>query len=274
VPPLLEVNSLHIAFASHAGETPAVRGISFSIAPGETLALVGESGSGKSVTALSILRLLPPNARITGDIRFDGQSVLAMQDKEIRRLRGRGVAMVFQEPMTALNPVLPIGEHVAEAVRVHHPELSRREVRERTIEALDAVALPRAAQRYGDYPHQFSGGQRQRIVIAMAIVNRPQLLIADEPTTALDVTVQAQVLDLLADLRQRFGLAMLFISHDLAVVARVADRIAILRHGVMLESGPRDQIFLHPQQLYTKNLLAAVPTLHTRRDLPLAMLDR
>jgi peptide/nickel transport system ATP-binding protein len=274
VPPLLEVNSLHIAFATHAGEAPAVRGISFSIAPGETLALVGESGSGKSVTALSILRLLPQNARITGDIRFDGHDVLAMPDKEIRRLRGRGIAMVFQEPMTALNPVLTIGEQVAEAVRVHHPELSRREVRDRTIEALDAVALPRAAQRYADYPHQFSGGQRQRIVIAMAIVNRPQLLIADEPTTALDVTVQAQVLDLLADLRQRFGLAMLFISHDLAVVARVADRIAILRHGTLLESGPRDQIFLHPQQPYTKNLLAAVPTLHTRRDLPLAMLDR
>ncbi len=274
MPPLLEVNSLHIAFATHAGEAPAVRGISFSIAPGETLALVGESGSGKSVTALSILRLLPQNARITGDIRFDGHDVLAMPDKEIRRLRGRGIAMVFQEPMTALNPVLTIGEQVAEAVRVHHPELSRREVRDRTIEALDAVALPRAAQRYADYPHQFSGGQRQRIVIAMAIVNRPQLLIADEPTTALDVTVQAQVLDLLADLRQRFGLAMLFISHDLAVVARVADRIAILRHGTLLESGPRDQIFLHPQQPYTKNLLAAVPTLHTRRDLPLAMLDR
>jgi len=274
VPPVLEVNSLNIGFATHRGDAPAVRGISFSIAPGETLALVGESGSGKSVTALSILRLLPQNARITGDIRFDGHDVLAMPDKEIRKLRGRGIAMVFQEPMTALNPVLTIGEQVAEAVRVHHPELSRREVRDRTIEALDAVALPRAAQRYSDYPHQFSGGQRQRIVIAMAIVNRPQLLIADEPTTALDVTVQAQVLDLLADLRQRFGLAMLFISHDLAVVARVADRIAILRHGTLLESGPRDQIFLHPQQSYTKNLLAAVPTLHTRRDLPLAMPDR
>jgi peptide/nickel transport system ATP-binding protein len=274
VAPLLEVNSLHIGFAIRTGETTAVRDISFAIAPRETLALVGESGSGKSVTALALLRLLPQNARMTGDIRFDGRSVLALPDAEIRRLRGRGIAMVFQEPMTALNPVLTVGEQVAEAVRVHHPELSRREIRERTLEALDAVALPRAAQRYGDYPHQFSGGQRQRIVIAMAIVNRPQLLIADEPTTALDVTVQAQVLDLLASLRERFGLAMLFISHDLAVVARVADRIAILRHGALLESGPRDQIFLHPQQLYTKNLLAAVPTLHTRRDLPLAMLER
>jgi len=176
--------------------------------------------------------------------------------------------------MTALNPVLTIGEQVAEAVRVHHPELSRGQVRERTLEALDAVALPRAAERYGDYPHQFSGGQRQRIVIAMAIVNRPQLLIADEPTTALDVTVQAQVLDLLADLRQRFGLAMLFISHDLAVVARVADRIAILRHGTLLETGSREEIFLHPRQPYTQSLLAAVPTLQTRRDLPLAQLAR
>jgi peptide/nickel transport system ATP-binding protein len=269
---LLSVNSLNIAFATHHGERPAVSGLSFSIAPGETLALVGESGSGKSVTALSILRLLPANARITGDIHFAGQPVLDMPEPAIRRLRGQGVAMVFQEPMTALNPVLTVGEQVAEAVRVHHPELSRRQVRERTLEALDAVALPHAAQRYGDYPHQFSGGQRQRIVIAMAIVNHPQLLIADEPTTALDVTVQAQVLDLLAELRDRFSLAMLFISHDLAVVARVADRIAILRHGTLLETGTRDQIFLHPQHPYTQELLAAVPTLHTRRDLPLATL--
>jgi peptide/nickel transport system ATP-binding protein len=274
VPALLEINSLRVGFRSPHGETSAVRGLSFCIAAGETLALVGESGSGKSVTALAILRLLPPNARVSGEIGFNGESILDMTGEQIRRLRGQGIAMVFQEPMTALNPVLTIGEQVAEAVRVHHPELSRGQVRERTLEALDAVALPRAAERYGDYPHQFSGGQRQRIVIAMAIVNRPQLLIADEPTTALDVTVQAQVLDLLADLRQRFGLAMLFISHDLAVVARVADRIAILRHGTLLETGSREEIFLHPRQPYTQSLLAAVPTLQTRRDLPLAQLAR
>jgi peptide/nickel transport system ATP-binding protein len=272
VPPLLSVQSLHVAFAGRTGEHPAVRGISFHVEAGETLALVGESGSGKSVTSLAILRLLAENARITGDIHFAGESVLAMPPAALRRLRGRGISMVFQEPMTALNPVMSIGDQVAEAVGVHHPEFSRRQVRDAALEALHSVALPNAVQRYGDYPHQFSGGQRQRIVIAMAIANRPQLLIADEPTTALDVSVQAQILDLLAELREKFGLAMLFISHDLAVVAQVADRIAILRGGQILEQGTRDQIFLNPQNDYTKTLLAAVPTMRTRRDVPLAML--
>jgi peptide/nickel transport system ATP-binding protein len=176
--------------------------------------------------------------------------------------------------MTSLNPVMPVGAQVAEAVRTHQPRLSRAEVKAIALEALDSVGLPNASQRYGEYPHQFSGGQRQRIVIAMAIANRPRLLIADEPTTALDVSVQAQILDLLAGLRERFGLAMLFISHDLAVVAQVADRIAILRHGEILEQGSRDDIFFRPQNDYTRSLLAAVPTLRTRRDLPLASLSR
>jgi len=267
---LLEVGSLNIAFATPHGVHTAVNNISFAIAAGETLALVGESGSGKSVTSLAMLRLLPENARVSGDIRFHGDSVLALPPERLRKLRGSGISMVFQEPMTALNPVMPIGEQVAEAVRVHHPELSRREVRERAVAALESVALPSAAERYRDYPHQFSGGQRQRIVIAMAIANRPQLLIADEPTTALDVQVQAQILDLLRDLRRRFNLAMLFISHDLAVVAGIADRIAIMQRGEIVEQGSRDDIFLRPRHEYTRSLLTAVPTMRTNRDMPLA----
>ncbi len=266
--PLLPIHNLSIRFRS----TEAVRNLSLSIAPGESLGLVGESGSGKSVTALAILRLLDPSASVSGSIDYDGQNLLALPPEAIRRLRGRDLAMIFQEPMTALNPVLPIGEQIAEAVRAHHRDLSRRQVRDRVLEAMSAVALPDPSARYNDYPHQFSGGQRQRILIAMAIVNRPRLLIADEPTTALDVTVQAQILDLLADLRQRYGLSMLFISHDLAVVSQVADRVAVMRHGLLLEEAPRPLLFRNPLHPYTRSLLGAVPTMQTPLDQPLATL--
>ena len=251
---LLHIRDLSIRFRS----VDAVRSLSLAIAPGESLGLVGESGSGKSVTALAILRLLDPAASVSGAIEYDGQNLLALAPDAIRRLRGRDVAMIFQEPMTALNPVLPVGEQIAEAVRAHHRELSRREIRDRVLEAMDAVALPNPATRVDDYPHQFSGGQRQRILIAMAIVNRPRLLIADEPTTALDVTVQAQILDLLADLRQRYGLSMLFISHDLAVVSRVSDRVAVMRHGLLLEEAPRALLFRNPMHPYTRSLLGEI----------------
>jgi peptide/nickel transport system ATP-binding protein len=267
---LLHIRDLSIRF----GSAEAVRGLSFRIDPVEPLGLVGESGSGKSVTALAILRLLDESATVSGRIAFDGRDLLALPESEMRRVRGREIAMIFQEPMTALNPVMPAGEQIAEAVRLHQHGLSRRQIRERVLEAMHAVALPDPAARYADYPHQFSGGQRQRILIAMAIANRPRLLIADEPTTALDVTVQAQILDLLAQLRERFGLAMLFISHDLAVVSQVADRVAVLRDGLLLEEAPRPAIFRNPLHPYTRSLLGAVPTMKTDLDKPLATLGR
>jgi peptide/nickel transport system ATP-binding protein len=265
---LLRVENLTVRF----GRVEAVRGLSLEIGAGESLGLVGESGSGKSVSSLAILGLLPEGTAVEGRIEFDGRDLLTMGREELRRLRGREIAMIFQEPMTALNPVMTVGEQIAEAVRTHQRGLSRKQVRERVIEAMQAVALPEAARRYGDYPHQFSGGQRQRILIAMAIVNHPRLLIADEPTTALDVTVQAQILELLAGLRERFGLAMLFISHDLAVVSQVADRVAVMRHGLLLEQAGREAIFRSPLHPYTRSLLGAVPTMRTELNEPLATL--
>jgi peptide/nickel transport system ATP-binding protein len=269
---MLTVKNLSIWFHSRGAERLVVSGLDLSIAPGEVLGLVGESGSGKSVTALAILRLLDAAARTEGSIFFDGIDLPALSSEEMRMRRGRDIAMIFQEPMTALNPVMTIGEQVAEAIRAHQPGLSRKHVKQMVVEALEAVAIPDAAGRYRHYPHQFSGGQRQRILIAMAIANRPKLLIADEPTTALDVTVQAQILELLADLRRRFGLAMLFISHDLAVVSQVADRVMVMRHGRSLESGPAKEVFRRPLHPYTVSLLGAVPTMRTDRDAPLATL--
>jgi peptide/nickel transport system ATP-binding protein len=198
--------------------------------------------------------------------------LLALKPEQMRQYRGRKIAMIFQEPMTALNPVMPVGRQIAEAIETHQPELGRKQVRDAVVEAMAAVSIAEPEQRMRDYPHQFSGGQRQRLLIAMALVNHPSLLIADEPTTALDVTVQAQILLLLKSLQQRNGLGMLFISHDLAVVAQIADRVAVMRKGMLLETGTRDQVFLHPGHAYTKSLLGAVPTLSTDRNQPLATL--
>nr|WP_179490035.1 ABC transporter ATP-binding protein [Granulicella arctica] len=271
--PLLEISNLSIAFGAH----PAVQDISLRIAPGETLGLVGESGSGKSATSLALLRLLPPTAHVTGSIRFAGEDLLALPEAQMRRHRGRSIAMIFQEPMTALNPVMRIGNQIAEALQVHHPELSRKTIRTRVLDSLHEVALPNPEQRLNDYPHQFSGGQRQRLLIAMALIHRPRLLIADEPTTALDVTVQAQILKLLKDLRNTHNLAMLFISHDLAVVFQAcdqpADHVAVMQHGRLVEHAPARDLFLHPQHPYTRKLLASVPTMQTNRDQPLAVLS-
>jgi len=270
---LLDIRNLQIRF----GKAEAVRGISLQIAEGEVLGLVGESGSGKSATALAILGLLGTSAQVSGQILWkndSGASDLLQQPVEaLRRQRGREIAMIFQEPMTALNPVMTIGHQVAESFEAHTPSWTGREAKRKAITALEAVAIPDATRRYGDYPHQFSGGQRQRILIAMALINKPRLLIADEPTTALDVTVQAQVLELLKDLQQQYGLAMLFISHDLAVVGQMASRIAVMRAGQVVETGPCIRLLTNPEHPYTRSLLAAVPTLRTDRSQPLAMVE-
>lgn len=264
--PLLLLDNLRIRF----GAQEAVHGLSLHIDEGEVLGLVGESGSGKSATSLAILGLLPASATASGKIVLDGRDLLTLAPRALRPLRGSQMAMIFQEPMTALNPVMRIGRQIAEAYSAHHPSATAREAKQKAIAALEAVAIPEAAARYGDYPHQFSGGQRQRILIAMALVNQPRLLIADEPTTALDVTVQAQILDLLRDLQRQHNLSMLFISHDLAVVGSIASRVAVLRRGALVEEGPCAQILQTPAEEYTKNLLAAVPTLRTDRTQPLA----
>jgi oligopeptide/dipeptide ABC transporter ATP-binding protein len=283
VPPLLDIRNLTIEFPAaqrngrSASQTlPAVRDLTLSIAPGEVLGLVGESGSGKSITSLAIMRLLPPQARVNGEILFaeNGQSrnLPTLSDDSMRQLRGSRIAMIFQEPMTALNPVMRVGDQIAEAVLAHGSR-SRRDARQLAVQAMTDVAIPEPDRRSRDYPHQLSGGMRQRIMIAMAIVNRPQLLIADEPTTALDVTIQAQILALLADLRSKFSLAMLFISHDLAVVSQVADRVAVMYAGSIVELGAKHEIFRAPAHPYTRGLLHSVPNLKTDRAHPLDTIE-
>jgi oligopeptide/dipeptide ABC transporter ATP-binding protein len=274
---LLEVTNLSVEFPAAPKPLPAVREVGFGLARGEVLGLVGESGSGKSVTSLAIMRLLPPQATITGEIRFAANgsapvNLLSLSAHHMRSLRGSGISMIFQEPMTALNPVMRVGEQIAEAVRAH-ARVSKKDAWERAVKALHEVAIPDPERRANDYPHQLSGGMRQRVMIAMAIVNRPQLLIADEPTTALDVTIQAQILDLLAGLRDKFGLTMLFISHDLAVISKIADRVAVMYAGNLVEIGPRNKIFRNPAHPYTRGLLEAVPTLKTDRNHPLHTID-
>jgi len=272
---LLEVRNLQVEFPATPQPFAAVRDLSFGIAKGEVLGLVGESGSGKSVSSLAIMRLLPPQATIRGEIQWENgasENLLQLAPEPMRQLRGSRIAMIFQEPMTALNPVMRVGDQIEEAVLAHN-QISKSEARERAVAALEEVAIPDPARRSRDFPHQLSGGMRQRVMIAMAIVNRPELLIADEPTTALDVTIQKQILELLSELRIRYGLTMLFISHDLAVVSQISNRVAVMYGGTLVELGPSQEIFHAPAHPYTRGLLNAVPTLTTPRNRPLQTIE-
>jgi peptide/nickel transport system ATP-binding protein len=264
---LLEVRGLRTVFGSGARELAAVDGIDFSLARGGTLGLVGESGCGKSLTALSILRLVPsPPGRIAaGEIRFDGTDLMRLREPELRKIRGNRISMVFQEPMTSLNPVFTVGNQIGEAIRLHQG-VRGHALTERVIELLGRVRMPDPKQRIHDYPGQMSGGMRQRVMIAMALACRPDLLIADEPTTALDVTVQAQILDLLAELRQELGMAMLLISHDLGVVAEVTDAVAVMYSGKIVETAPTAELFENPRHPYTRGLIRSLP----RQQMPTA----
>src|SRR5437660_4341939 len=256
---LLSVEHLTTVFDLPAGPVAAADDISFEIRAGETVGLVGESGSGKSVTALSIIRLVQPPGRIArGRIRFKGRDLLTLSEREMQSVRGAEIALIFQEPMTALNPVFTIGDQIAETLLVHG-RATRREAKTRAVELLTAVRIPDAGARVNDYPHQLSGGMRQRVLIAMALACRPSLVIADEPTTALDVTIQAQVLDLLREMKAAFHLSLLLITHDLGVIAETADRVAVMYAGRIVETGPVRAIFREPQHPYTRALLASIP---------------
>lgn len=264
---LLEVDNLSVSFFTGAGEVQAVRGVSFSLKAGETLAIVGESGCGKSVLCRSIMKLLPRTARIKGgSIRLNGADITVLGEREMRRLRGKLFSMVFQDPLTALDPTMPVGEQIAEAVRVHSPRICRDALRRRVIELMELVGIERAEERMKLCPHSFSGGMRQRSVLAIALAGDPDILFADEPTTSLDVTVQAQILDLLRDIQRRLGTATVFVSHDLGVVARVADRVAVMYAGKIVEIGTVEDIFYRPRHPYTWGLLRSLPALGRGRD--------
>ena len=259
--PLLEVTALQTHFATPDGVVRAVEGLSFTVAPGETLAIVGESGCGKSVTSMSILRLIQsPPGRIAGSIRFEGRELLDLPEAAMRRIRGNEIAMIFQEPMTSLNPVLTVGRQITETLRLHQG-LSARAAEARAAEALSLVGIPAPERRAREYPHQLSGGMRQRVMIAMALACNPKLLIADEPTTALDVTIQAQILDLMRGLKQRIGSAIMLITHDLGVVAETAERVVVMYAGRKVEEAPVAALFANPLHPYTQGLLGAVPRL-------------
>ena len=265
--PLLTVEELTTYFHTDGGVAKAVDGVSFTLKKGETLGLVGESGCGKSVTSLSLMRLIPepPGEIVSGQIRFNGRNLLSLDEKALQGVRGNDIAMIFQEPMTSLNPVFTCGDQIDEAV-VLHQRLGKHAARAKTVDMLDLVGIPDPGQRANEYPHQLSGGMRQRIMIAMALSCNPELLIADEPTTALDVTIQAQILELLDRLQRELGMAVLMITHDLGVIAEVADRVAVMYAGKIVETGTVGEIFASPQHPYTKGLLESIPSLNEEKD--------
>jgi peptide/nickel transport system ATP-binding protein len=259
--PLLEVRDLRVSFRTEDGLVRAVDGVSLSLSPGETLGIVGESGSGKSVTMMSVMRLITdPNARFEGEVLYKGRDLMKLDQDQIRQVRGAGIAMIFQDPMTSLNPVYRVGWQIAEQIR-EHEKISKQAAHARAAELLASVGIPQAADRVDDYPHQFSGGMRQRVMIAMALSCSPDILIADEPTTALDVTIQAQILNLIKKLRDEFGTAVVLITHDMGVVADLADRIAVMYAGRVIEQGSRRDVFYDPQHPYTWGLLGSIARL-------------
>ncbi len=257
---ILKVEDLKTSFMTSSGEVQAVRGVSFEVHKGEILGIVGESGSGKSVTSMSILRLLADTARIkNGKIEFEGTDLTKVSDKQMREIRGQKIAMVFQDPMSSLNPLIPVGKQVAEMIHVHHPEMKRDELQAATLELFRQVRIPEAEKRLKSYPHEFSGGMRQRVMIAMALACSPKLIIADEPTTALDVTIQAQILDLLRNLKDQINSSIMFITHDLGVIAEMADYVVVMYAGRIVEQGTAEEIFAHPAHPYTIGLMASKP---------------
>lgn len=278
---LLEIKNLSVSFDTPQGELQAVRDVSFSLHAGEVLALVGESGCGKSVLCKSIMKLLHGNARITGgSILVDGVDITNYRQRDMERLRGRLFSMVFQDPMATLNPTISIGEQIAEAVRIHHPKMEREAVYQRVMELMKLVGITEPEQRYRQYPYHFSGGMRQRSVMAIALASNPKILLADEPTTSLDVTIQAQILDLLRDIQQKLGTATIFVSHDLGVVARIADRVAVMYAGKIVEIGTAEEIFYDPRHPYTWALMRSLPAfaregeeLYTIPGMPPTMID-
>ncbi len=259
---VLKVKDLHVSFTTYGGEVKAVRGVSFDLHKGETLAIVGESGCGKSVTSQSIMRLIPqPPGRITqGSVLFKGKDLTKVSEPEMRKIRGADISMIFQDPMTALNPTLRVGDQIMEGI-IQHKKVSKAEAKKQAVDMLNLVGIPSPTERLKQYPHEFSGGMRQRIVIAMALVCQPEVLIADEPTTALDVTIQAQILNLFKDIQKKTGVSIIIITHDLGVVAQVADRVAVMYAGKIVESGNRREIFYRGEHPYTKGLLNSVPRL-------------
>lgn len=259
---ILEVKDLNISFHTFSGEVQAIRGVNFELKKGETLAIVGESGSGKSVTTKTIMRLLPPqNSEIkTGEILFEGKDLAKLSEKDMQKIRGKEISMIFQDPMTSLNPTIKVGKQIIEPI-LKHQKVSKEEAKKMTLELLEMVGIANPEQRFEQYPHQFSGGMRQRVVIAIALACNPKILIADEPTTALDVTIQAQILELMKDLQTKFDTSIIFITHDLGVVANVADRVAVMYAGKIVEVGTVDEIFYNPKHPYTWGLISSMPSL-------------
>lgn len=265
--PILRVEDLQTSFMTSAGEVQAVRGVSFTVHKGEILGIVGESGSGKSVTSMSVLRLLADTARIkSGKVEFEGADLTKVSDRQMREIRGQKIAMVFQDPMSSLNPLIPVGKQVAEMIRVHHPDIKPDELKKKTLQLFKDVRIPEAEKRLKAYPHEFSGGMRQRVMIAMALANHPDLLIADEPTTALDVTIQHQILKQMRALQQEYGTSIIFITHDLGVVAELCDRVVVMYGGLVMEQADIYDLFENPLHPYTMGLLASVPGLNKDKN--------